>query len=155
MPDRDNIENLGFAYDCVHSHPCLRVLKICRLQIANEINKKNEGKDLKIKLSLACGEGKCKCYQRKDAATIEAEKKQRQEDYYQSLNNPDFEALSMQVFKRDGFQCQKCKTAKNLVVHHINYERLGHEKLSDLVTLCKSCHKKVHEEDFNDTNTED
>lgn len=50
--------------------------------------------------------------------------------------------------KLDGFRCQMCGTAKNLNVHHLTYENLGRESIYDLVTLCESCHKKVHEKDL-------
>ena len=34
---------------------------------------------------------------------------------------------------------------RSLQVHHITYQRLGDEDvLNDLVTLCGSCHKKIH-----------
>lgn len=34
---------------------------------------------------------------------------------------------------------------KSVQVHHITYKNLGHEDvLNDLVTLCGSCHKKIH-----------
>ena len=34
---------------------------------------------------------------------------------------------------------------RSVQVHHISYRNLGHEDvLADLVTLCRSCHKKIH-----------
>ena len=34
----------------------------------------------------------------------------------------------------------------DLQVHHINYDRIGHENVeSDLITLCKYCHKEIEE----------
>ncbi|WP_418417549.1 HNH endonuclease [Blautia sp.] len=37
----------------------------------------------------------------------------------------------------------KCKNG--LQMHHITYERLGHENaLTDLVSLCPACHVKIH-----------
>lgn len=47
----------------------------------------------------------------------------------------------------DNYQCKKCGTAKNLIVHHITYKNLGHEDMDDLVTLCWNCHNSVHEND--------
>jgi 5-methylcytosine-specific restriction endonuclease McrA len=29
-------------------------------------------------------------------------------------------------------------------VHHLTYERLGEERLTDLVALCRSCHEREH-----------
>nr|DAM59369.1 MAG TPA: HNH endonuclease [Bacteriophage sp.] len=34
---------------------------------------------------------------------------------------------------------------RSIQVHHITYQRLGNENvLTDLCTLCGSCHKKLH-----------
>lgn len=49
----------------------------------------------------------------------------------------------------DGFCCVMCgrpaARCKTLQVHHITYKRLGNENaLTDLVTLCGSCHRKIH-----------
>jgi hypothetical protein len=29
-------------------------------------------------------------------------------------------------------------------LHHRTYDRLGHERLTDLVPMCRSCHKQLH-----------
>lgn len=48
----------------------------------------------------------------------------------------------------DDFRCVSCRTEKNLQVHHINYENLGHEDVvNDLITLCRKCHAKLHGKD--------
>ena len=47
-------------------------------------------------------------------------------------------------------QCAMCgrpeaKCRNGLQVHHITYQRLGHEDIyNDLVSLCPGCHKKIH-----------
>ena len=69
-------------------------------------------------------------------------------DYYEYMNSPEWKAKREERLKHDKYQCQLCHTAKNLVVHHVTYDRLGHEDLSDLVTLCKKCHESVHEKDL-------
>lgn len=69
-------------------------------------------------------------------------------DYYEYMNSPEWKAKREERLKHDKYQCQLCHTAKNLVVHHVSYERLGHEDLSDLITLCRDCHKSVHEKDL-------
>lgn len=35
--------------------------------------------------------------------------------------------------------------SKPVDLHHKNYKRLGRERLSDLVALCRECHYEVHE----------
>ena len=44
----------------------------------------------------------------------------------------------------DGLKCRFCGSAKNLQVHHITYENVPNEDMDDLITLCKSCHEKLH-----------
>jgi 5-methylcytosine-specific restriction endonuclease McrA len=41
--------------------------------------------------------------------------------------------------------CKACGSKKNLHVHHVTYERFGNELLTDLLGLCYTCHKGVHE----------
>ena len=64
------------------------------------------------------------------------------------MKSDKWKAKRLECLKRDNYQCQKCGTAKNLVIHHWTYDRLGNEDLGDIVTLCKDCHKKIHEKDL-------
>lgn len=50
----------------------------------------------------------------------------------------------LMTLDRDGFACVKCRSMTDLQVHHKTYDRRGMENEDDLVTLCKSCHKKEH-----------
>ena len=44
----------------------------------------------------------------------------------------------------DGDRCQVCgKPAEE--VHHLTYERIGHEDMNDIVSLCRQCHQKAEE----------
>lgn len=40
--------------------------------------------------------------------------------------------------------CQECGSTESLQVHHLNYDRRGHEWQSDLWLLCESCHRAEH-----------
>lgn len=40
--------------------------------------------------------------------------------------------------------CSCCGGKENLQLHHISYDRLGNEPLTDLVYLCKECHMRIH-----------
>lgn len=68
--------------------------------------------------------------------------------YAKYINSLAWQDKRTKRLKRDGYKCQICGTGKNLTVHHITYERFGCEKMTDLVTLCKKCHAKVHERDL-------
>ena len=45
----------------------------------------------------------------------------------------------------DGYRCAICGSGIDIDVYHNTYERLGNERLSDVVTLCKTCHSELCE----------
>lgn len=47
-----------------------------------------------------------------------------------------------------GRRCLCCGTSRNVDLHHISYERLGNEALSDLAWLCRRCHEQTHQYNF-------
>lgn len=54
---------------------------------------------------------------------------------------------SIAVKKRDNYKCVECDSSENLHSHHIKPKSLYPELRYDLdngVTLCKSCHFKIH-----------
>jgi hypothetical protein len=57
------------------------------------------------------------------------------------------ENLRMACLMRDGYACQNCgKKQGRLEAHHLIYrEQGGKDSLTNLLTLCEVCHKKVHE----------
>ena len=42
--------------------------------------------------------------------------------------------------------CFSCESNFDLLLHHITYERLGKEKLEDVVVLCNKCHNSFHKQ---------
>jgi hypothetical protein len=51
------------------------------------------------------------------------------------------------VLWRDKYTCQHCKSKKELQTHHIQEKlRGGTNIVSNGITLCKKCHKEIHEE---------
>lgn len=44
-----------------------------------------------------------------------------------------------------GHRCQLCNSKNSLNVHHRTYENVYNEKPSDLIVLCRKCHKIFHE----------
>ena len=72
------------------------------------------------------------------------------EEFY---NSGKWKAKRKKILRRDGYQCQLCKrygrlTEATLVHHIIEYEDDPSLALvdSNLVSLCKKCHEKVHPE---------
>lgn len=44
------------------------------------------------------------------------------------------------------YECYCCGTKKLLQLHHKSYNRVGNEKLNDLIWLCGGCHNLVHKD---------
>ncbi len=65
---------------------------------------------------------------------------------YQERTRLD-ENLRMACLLRDGYTCQQCgKQGVRLEAHHLVFrEHGGKDTLTNLLALCESCHKKVHQ----------
>jgi 5-methylcytosine-specific restriction endonuclease McrA len=62
------------------------------------------------------------------------------------LPSREFAALRNQVLERDAWRCQFCGSSDNLHVHHLrSRDKGGDDCLENLITLCASCHRNVHE----------
>ncbi len=69
-----------------------------------------------------------------------------QGSHYQDPTRLD-ENLRIACLMRDGYTCQQCgKQHTRLEAHHIVFrEQGGKDSLTNLVTLCETCHKHVHQ----------
>lgn len=67
---------------------------------------------------------------------------------YQKGTNYGFENTKAMVLNRDNYTCQYCKGRhknRKLEVHHIIFRRQGgSDKEKNLITLCHTCHKDLH-----------
>lgn len=64
--------------------------------------------------------------------------------YRNYIDSARWVAFRNQVIRHYGNRCFTCGAdgRKEIVqVHHLNYDRLEHERLSDCVLLCVRCHK--------------
>lgn len=66
---------------------------------------------------------------------------QRYQDY---LYSQKWQDKRSEALERDGFTCQKCRKARATQVHHKTYKRMYRERLSDLMSVCDDCHKRIH-----------
>jgi 5-methylcytosine-specific restriction endonuclease McrA len=61
------------------------------------------------------------------------------------LDAPLYKELHRKILERDGWRCQYCGFMSNLQVHHIrSRSRHGDDAEENLITLCASCHKRIH-----------
>jgi len=67
--------------------------------------------------------------------------------YKDQLKDKRWKKLANKIRKRDKYTCQTCGSHKKLQVHHKHYiagKMAWEYNDSDLITLCKNCHKKIH-----------
>jgi 5-methylcytosine-specific restriction endonuclease McrA len=105
-------------------------------------------------VTLLCGP----CYrQRKDHAEQQADldrqryqallAEYRARPYEHRRQTREWKVLKRQIHRRDGYRCRLCNRNNGpLHVHHRTYASYAEERLEDLITLCRSCHKRCHPE---------
>lgn len=66
--------------------------------------------------------------------------------YEDFLNTKFWKDQSLRVKARDGFSCRLCGQCKNIEAHHTSYKNnLFDVPDEDIITLCRSCHKELHD----------
>ncbi|MGE5733963.1 MAG: HNH endonuclease [Acidobacteriota bacterium] len=61
-----------------------------------------------------------------------------------------YRQLCREILQRDGWRCQNCGSRENLQVHHKEFRsHLGQNDEQNLITLCLSCHRRVHGQSTN------
>lgn len=66
-------------------------------------------------------------------------------NYNEYIKSNEWDKKRRERLSHDGYTCQQCgATGQPLDVHHLTYDRLGDERISDLVSLCRPCHKAEH-----------
>lgn len=77
--------------------------------------------------------------------------------YAQYIKSRVWKERSKKAKAATGNRCAKCGRQASLDTHHKTYSRLGREKDSDLIVLCRRCHALAHgiydEDDMLDFNT--
>lgn len=73
--------------------------------------------------------------------------KSYKERYQEYLQSQEWQTLRTTKLQESGYRCQLCNASGQLNVHHRTYDRVFKELLSDLIVLCRECHKKFHEID--------
>lgn len=64
--------------------------------------------------------------------------------YEAYLETPHWGRVRDAALKYAEYRCQVCYSPDRLTVHHRTYERRGHERQSDVIALCVSCHYLFH-----------
>lgn len=67
-----------------------------------------------------------------------------QTDYERYMASKKWAEKRGQKLAEAGYVCQRCGLSAysvDLQVHHLNYDRLGHELMTDLQVVCPQCHE--------------
>ena len=73
---------------------------------------------------------------------------QRRQSYNDYLRSDDWQHVRRLKLEFAGHRCERCGATDDLHVHHLTYDRFGHENLTDLQVLCKPCHQTAHGRTF-------
>ena len=74
--------------------------------------------------------------------TVEARK--TEQSYHAYLQSAKWRLKARACKMRAGWRCEECGADGRLEAHHLTYERIFHERLSDLMALCGECHGARH-----------
>jgi hypothetical protein len=66
------------------------------------------------------------------------------ESYSAYLTSPHWRALKVQYRGSDRPQACICGETEGIHLHHLTYDRIGAERLTDLLPLCRLCHELIH-----------
>ena len=90
----------------------------------------------------------CENYREKYVVELQSinlkEQIEKKQNYSEYLLSEKWYEIRKKVLKRDNYTCQGCLEQKAEEVHHKTYLHLFDELLFDLVSVCKSCHNKIH-----------
>ena len=80
----------------------------------------------------------------KNGQEIKTEIKSKKDPAYKEyLKSKKWKILRSKRLRKDKYKCKKCGK-KATQVHHLTYCRIYNEYLSDLISLCTKCHKRLH-----------
>ncbi len=64
--------------------------------------------------------------------------------YASHMKSATWRELRILVIRRCKGICERCHKWPVVNIHHLNYDRVGNELLTDLLGVCSRCHKELH-----------
>ncbi len=78
---------------------------------------------------------------RKEQQQAKRQKKPRRVwQYAEYMSSSVWRRRRRRFIAKYGRICNRCRSTRNIEVHHRNYDRLGRERDRDLEVLCRVCH---------------
>jgi hypothetical protein len=77
---------------------------------------------------------------------ITTKKKERtlSKEYLDYISSPEWQTKRLRILEYYGNKCAVCNRGGLVDVHHRTYERFKRELDTDLILLCRKCHKLFH-----------
>ena len=77
---------------------------------------------------------------------MNTENNEWRQKYEKHIRSAKWKNIRRDLFKIRGEKCESCGARSSMLeVHHLNYDRLGNELITDLKIVCKPCHVKEDE----------
>ena len=61
------------------------------------------------------------------------------------MSSDQWRGIRQARLRKDKYTCQGCGGRDHLHVHHRTYERFTRERITDLITVCETCHAVIHD----------
>ena len=65
-------------------------------------------------------------------------------NYIKYLKGKEWKTKRRVFLDKVGERCFLCGGSENIDVHHLTYDNIFREKESDLIPVCRTCHKNIH-----------
>ncbi|KAA3654980.1 MAG: hypothetical protein DWQ11_02920 [Proteobacteria bacterium] len=78
-------------------------------------------------------------------AAYTAARSEIKKEYGAYLRSVEWAQRRLLVLRRANWVCEICEYFDAKEVHHVTYERVGHERDADLMAVCPFCHGLLHE----------
>ena len=76
-------------------------------------------------------------------------KKPPSKEYLEYMQSNAWDDLRKFRLFYDSYTCQDCgATGKPLDVHHLTYKNVTNENMFELISVCHSCHERIHNKQF-------
>lgn len=75
----------------------------------------------------------------------------KREFYLSYLNSSEWKTRRNHKLRSVNYRCEKCSSKRDLEVHHLSYEHVGHESDNELQVLCSTCHRNDHLHEVEDS----
>ena len=71
--------------------------------------------------------------------------------YIHYINSEAWNKRRQLILERDNHICKYCNKNSATQVHHLSYLNLGNESDFELLSVCSSCHKIIHDVENDET----